>query len=132
MATAVLIITLLTVAASLASWLFSQWLARRNGVSGAAIAVGGGGTVLLIAAVAFVIVGASTWWQRLMPVEDFSQLLAPAPTLAHSKQTRNVEPQPDPDPQVEQYLADLSARPLESDVAPQDEPASAPAPRRRF
>ena len=56
MATAVLIVTLLTIAASLASWLFGQWLARRTRISGVALAVGGGGAVLLIASVALVIV----------------------------------------------------------------------------
>lgn len=77
MATAVLIVTLLTVAASLASWLFSQWLARRARVSGAALAVAGGGTVLLIGAVALILVAASTGWVHFIPVQDFS-LLEPA------------------------------------------------------
>jgi hypothetical protein len=77
MATAVLVITLLTLAASLASWLFSQWLARKARVSPAALAVGGGGAVLLIASVAFVMVAASTGWRQLIPVEDFSATLEP-------------------------------------------------------
>jgi hypothetical protein len=84
MATAVLIVTLLTVAASLASWLFGQWLARRTRISGVALAVGGGGTVLLIASVALVIVTASRWWPQLMPVEDLSALFAPASTSTRS------------------------------------------------
>lgn len=139
MATAVLIITLLTVAASLASWLFSQWLARRIRVSGVALAVGGGGTVLLLGAVALVIVGASTWWQRLMPVQDLSALLAPAPTSARSNEIANVEPQPmpepEPEPQAEQYLADQVAGAIEA-IEPepiwQDEPAAEPGPRATF
>jgi len=72
MAIAVLIITLLTLAASLASWLFSQWLAKRARVSTAALAVGGAGAVLLISAVAFVIVGAASGWQHWVPGQEFS------------------------------------------------------------
>jgi hypothetical protein len=69
MATAVIVITLLTLAASLASWLFSQWLARKARVSPGALALGGGGAVLLIASVAFVMAAASTGWRQLMPVQ---------------------------------------------------------------
>jgi hypothetical protein len=94
MATAVLIITLLTVVASLASWLFSQWLARRARVSGVALAVGGVGTVLLIGAVALVIVTASTSWQRLMPVVDNSPLLAPARVSSQRPDTMPGESKP--------------------------------------
>jgi hypothetical protein len=101
MATAVLIVTLLTVAASLASWLFSQWLARRAGVSGAALAVAGGGTVLLIGAVALVLVAASTGWVHFIPVQDFS-LLEPAPTPARSAETAALEREGEPLPQPEQ------------------------------
>lgn len=78
MVTSAVIVTLLTIVASLASWLFSQWLARRARVSGLALAVGGVGTVLLIGAVALVIVTASTSWQQLIPVVNTSPLLAPA------------------------------------------------------
>jgi hypothetical protein len=82
MVTSAVIVALLTIVASLASWLFSQWLARRTRVCGLALAVGGVGTVLLIGAVALVIVTASTSWQQLMPVADASPLrqkmLAPA------------------------------------------------------
>jgi hypothetical protein len=85
MATAVLIVALLTLAASLASWLFSQWLSRRERISGVALAVGGGGAVLLIGAVAFVIVAASTWWPQFMPVQDWSSpLVTLAPPQARS------------------------------------------------
>jgi hypothetical protein len=79
MVTSAVIVTLLTIVASLASWLFSQWLARRARVCGLALAVGGVGTVLLIGAVALVMVTASTSWQQLIPVIDTSPLLAPAP-----------------------------------------------------
>ena len=89
MATAVIIVTLLTVAASLASWLFGQWLARRTRISGAALAVGGGGAVFLIASVAFVIVTASTWWPKLVPVDDSS-----TPTSTRSTDRWPVKTQP--------------------------------------
>ena len=93
MASAVVIITLLTVAASLASWLFGQWLASRTRISAAALAVGGGGAVLLIAAVAFVIVGASSGWQHWIPVEDFSPS-ANSATAARSTDAWPVKLQP--------------------------------------
>jgi hypothetical protein len=94
MATAVLIITLLTLAASLASWLFSQWLARRARISPAALAVGGAGAVLLISAVAFVIVGAASGWQHLMPVQDFSAPVDSAAGAVRSSDTWPVKQQP--------------------------------------
>jgi hypothetical protein len=84
MVTAVVILILLTLAASLASWLFGQWLAGRTRISGTALAIGGGGAVLLIGTVAYLAIGATTWWQRFMPVFDSSPPLppaaAPAPT----------------------------------------------------
>jgi hypothetical protein len=85
MVTSAVTIILLTIVASLASWLFSQWLARRARVSGLALAVGGVGTVLLLGAVALVMVTASTSWQQLMPVADASplrqEMLAPAEAI---------------------------------------------------
>ena len=99
MATAVIIVALLTVAASLASWLFSQWLARRARVSGAALALAGGGTVLLIGAVALILVAASTGWVHFIPVQDFS-LLEPAPMPASSTGTAAVEPAEKPVPRA--------------------------------
>lgn len=95
MASAVIIVTLLTVAASLASWLFGQWLARRARISSAALAIGGGGAVLLMAALVFVIVGASSGWQHLIPVQDFSLPANPAST-ARSTDAWPVKRQPDP------------------------------------
>jgi hypothetical protein len=77
MVTAVIILTGLTVVASLASWLFGQWLAARTRISGAALAIGGGGVTLLVGAVAFVMIGATTWWQRFVPVHDSSPLIPP-------------------------------------------------------
>ena len=93
MITSAVIVTLLTIVASLASWLFSQWLARRARVSGLALAVGGVGTVLLIGAVALVMVTASTSWQQLIPVLDTSPLIAPAPRPTRSADTSTVESQ---------------------------------------
>ena len=81
MVTAVFILTLLTVIASLASWLFGQWIAGRTRISPVALAVGGGGAMLLIGSVAFAVIGATTWGQRLIPVQDFSPLIAPAAPL---------------------------------------------------
>ena len=78
MVTAVVILILLTVAASLASWLFGQWLAGRLRVSSAALAIGGGGAMLLIGTVAYLAIGATTWWQRFMPVFDSAPPLPPA------------------------------------------------------
>lgn len=122
MATAVLIITLLTLAASLASWLFSQWLARRTGISTAALAVGGGGAVLLVSAVAFVIVGASSGWLHLIPVQDFSALIEPAPLPERSAHAPTVEPQSDREtaPPAEQYAGDVEIP--EPSWVPQVEP----------
>jgi hypothetical protein len=84
MITTVVILTLLTVVASLASWLFGQWLAARTRISGTALAIGGGGVVLLIGAVAFVMIGVTTGWQRFIPVQDSSPLIPPlaAPATA--------------------------------------------------
>ena len=93
MASAVVIITLLTVAASLASWLFSRWLASRVRLSAAALAVGGAGAVLLISAVAFVVVGAASGWQLLIPVQDFSLPADPA-SAARSTDAWPVKRQP--------------------------------------
>jgi hypothetical protein len=96
MVTSALIVTLLTIVASLASWLFSQWLARPARVSGLALAVGGVGTVLLIGAVALVMVTASTSWQQLIPVVDGAplkqQMLASAEShLERSEYSRAID-----------------------------------------
>jgi hypothetical protein len=102
MASAVVIIALLTVAASLASWLFGQWLASRVRISAAALAVGGGGAVLLISAVGLVIVGASSGWQHWIPVEEFSPP-ANFATTARSTDAWPVKRQPAPLPRPEPH-----------------------------
>lgn len=85
MVTTVVILILLTVAASLASWLFGQWLAGRIRVSSTALAIGGGGAVLLIGTVAYLAIGATTWWQRFMPVFDSSPPIPPAAAPASAQ-----------------------------------------------
>ena len=92
MVTAVVILTLLTVVASLASWLFGQWLGARPRISGAALAIGGGGVTLLVGAVAFVMIGATTGWQRFVPTHDSSPLIAPAPVAAQPANPVSAEP----------------------------------------
>jgi hypothetical protein len=124
MASAVVIITLLTVAASLASWLFGQWLASRTRISAAALAVGGGGAVLLISAVAFVIVGASSGWQHLIPVQDFSLPATPA-SMAHSTDAWPVKRQPTPIPQPQQYVEPVEI-PEPNWLPPTAEPTAEP------
>jgi hypothetical protein len=109
MVTSAVIITLLTIVASLASWLLSQWLARRARISGLALAVGGVGTVLLIGAVALVTVTASTSWQRLIPVVDTSPHIAPAPMPKRSAERSTVE----------------SSQPAVTQVQPPEDPAVA-------
>jgi hypothetical protein len=91
MVTAVIILVLLTIAASLASWLFGQWLAGRIRISGAALAVGGAGVALLIGTVAFLVIGATTWWQRLIPVQDSAPLIASAAAPAQRAKPASVE-----------------------------------------
>jgi hypothetical protein len=92
MVTAVVILTLLTVVASLASWLFGQWLGARTRISGAALAIGGAGVTLLVGAVAFVMIGATTGWQRFIPIHDSSPLIAPAPVAAQPANPVSAEP----------------------------------------
>jgi hypothetical protein len=92
MVTAVVILTLLTVVASLASWLFGQWLGARTRISGAALAIGGGGVILLVGAVAFVVIGATTWWQRFIPLPDSSPLIPPATAPASTPQAATAPP----------------------------------------
>lgn len=56
-------LVLLVLAASLGSWLFSQWLSEQRRASALAIGIGGMGFVLLLAATAVVILSTTTHWQ---------------------------------------------------------------------
>jgi hypothetical protein len=62
--------------------------------------------VLLIGAVALVVVAASTGWQHLIPVEDFSLLKAPAPApMAKAETPPKPEPKDGLLAQAERHLA---------------------------
>jgi hypothetical protein len=136
MVTVVLIFTLLTIAASLASWLFGQWLAGRTRISGAALVAGGGGVVLLIGTVGFVVIGATTaWWQRLMPRQDFSPLTTPATAPVSSTETAWLSREPEPRPQAEPDRIDQSGDPVDvPEPSPilEGGPAAEPVRRARF
>lgn len=58
-----LILLLMVLAASLGSWLFSQWLSERRRASALAVGIGGMGFVLLLGATAIVILSTTTSWQ---------------------------------------------------------------------
>jgi hypothetical protein len=141
MVTAVLTITLLTVLASLASWLLGQWLTKRARLSSIALAAGAGGTVLLIGSVAAVMLAASTQWQHLIPVQDRSPMIAPAPMQPRGGEITKAEREPDSLPQGEQYQADVSASPdvtavpiavAEPGISWEAEPSTKPPRRARF
>jgi hypothetical protein len=113
MVTAVFILILLTVAASLASWLFGQWRARGTRISSIAFAMGGGGTVLLIGSVALVIFTATNEWRRLVPTQDFSPMIAPAP--APDRDTIETAPlahQPASPTPLEAHQPEIAAEPV--------------------
>jgi len=109
MGTAVLTLTLLTVVASLASWLFGQWLGKRARISGLALAAGAAGTVLLTGAVAVIMVAASTGWQHLIPAPDSSPMISPAPTAPRVAESPPAEPESGWLPQPERYVASVPA-----------------------
>jgi hypothetical protein len=94
MVSSAVIITLLTIVASLASWLLSQWLARRTRLPALALAAGGVGTTLLLGAVALLMVTTSASWRQLIPIVDTSPLIAPAPASKRSPQPTTFAPQP--------------------------------------
>jgi hypothetical protein len=62
-----LILALLVLAASLGSWLFSQWLSASPRVSALTLALGGVGFVLLIGATATAILVTSANWPSFVP-----------------------------------------------------------------
>lgn len=67
MFTALLILLLLALAASLGSWLFSQWLTEQRRASALSLGLGGMGLVLLLGASAVAIVSTSATWQAWIP-----------------------------------------------------------------
>lgn len=67
MYSALLILALLVLAASLGSWLFNQWLSDERRVSALALGVGGVGLVLLMGASAVAILSTSANWQAFVP-----------------------------------------------------------------
>lgn len=62
-----LVVALLVLAASLGSWLFSQWLGDRQRVSALALGLGGIGFVMLLSAAAIAILSGASDWQALLP-----------------------------------------------------------------
>lgn len=67
MYTALLILALLVLAASLGSWLFNQWLSDQRRASALALGLGGVGFVLLMGATAMAILSTSANWQAFVP-----------------------------------------------------------------
>jgi hypothetical protein len=67
MGAVLLILALLVLAASLGSWLFSQWLSATPRVSALTLALGGVGFVLLIGATAAAILVTSAKWPSFVP-----------------------------------------------------------------
>ncbi|HEY0682585.1 MAG TPA: hypothetical protein VGD45_09650 [Steroidobacter sp.] len=67
MFTALLILVLLVLAASLGSWLFNQWLSEQRRASALSLGIGGMGLVLLLGASAVAIVSTSATWQAWIP-----------------------------------------------------------------
>lgn len=67
MHSALLILALLVLAASLGSWLFNQWLSDQRRVSALALGLGGVGLVLLMGAAAVAILSTAAHWQAFAP-----------------------------------------------------------------
>lgn len=72
MAATLLILVLLVLAASLGSWLFSQWVSAAPRASALSLAIGGVGFVLLIGATALAILVTSANWPSFVPEFDSS------------------------------------------------------------
>lgn len=70
MYSALLILMLLAMLASLGSWLFSQWLGAQRRASALALGLGGAGLLLLLGATAVAVVSASASWQSWIPGFD--------------------------------------------------------------
>ncbi|HEY5755554.1 MAG TPA: hypothetical protein VIU34_07005 [Steroidobacter sp.] len=78
-----LILLLLALAASLGSWVFSQWLSEQRRTSALTIGIGGMGVVLLLGATAVAILTTSNHWQIWVPgLNDTVEKKAPAKSIA--------------------------------------------------
>jgi len=75
-----LILVLLVLAASLGSWLFSQWLSEQRRASAVTIGVGGMGFVLLLGATAVAILSTTDYWKIALP--GLQEKAAKAPGVA--------------------------------------------------
>jgi hypothetical protein len=69
MLTAALILVLLAVAGSLASWLFGQWSSRGRPPT-ATLAVAGAGALILTGTAAITIIAATSGWKPFVPIVD--------------------------------------------------------------
>lgn len=67
MHSALLILVLLALLASLGSWLFSQWLSEQRRASALTLGLGGMGFLVLLVAAAVAIVSTSASWQSWVP-----------------------------------------------------------------
>ena len=70
---ALAILALLVLAASLGSWLFSQWLSASRSNSALTLALGGIGFVLLLGAAALAVLTTSASWKSLVPQLDLAR-----------------------------------------------------------
>lgn len=82
MQTVLLTVALLVLAASLGSWLFSQYLRVDRRTSALTLVLGGIGFVLLIGATALSVIATSTGWQTLLPQFEWADERTQAPASA--------------------------------------------------
>lgn len=75
-----LILVLLVLAASLGSWLFSQWLSEQRRASAITIGIGGMGLVLLLGATTVAILSTTNYWNIWVP--GLAQKAAKAPGVS--------------------------------------------------
>jgi hypothetical protein len=70
MASALLILVLLALIASLGSWLFSQWSSKQRRASALAVGLGGTGLLILLGATATAVICISLGWRQWLPGFD--------------------------------------------------------------
>ena len=80
MYSALLILVLLALVASLGSWLFSQWLSEQRRASALALGLGTTGLLVLLGATAVAVVSTSASWQSWVP--GFETAAAKTSTIA--------------------------------------------------